>query len=58
MPIKALGANWKGHRVGLGLFSSSVAQSFPSVEATKAFFRLLSGYAINNDLYVCSESMP
>ena len=31
---KALGANWESHRVGLGRFSSRVAQSFPSVEAT------------------------
>ncbi len=30
-----MGVNWEGHRFVLGRFSSSVSQSFPSVEATK-----------------------
>ena len=53
-----LGVNWEGHRVGLERFSSRVAQSFPSVEATKEFARCLLACAINNDLCMCSESMP
>ena len=31
---KRLDVNWEGHRVGLGQFSSRVAQRFPSVIAT------------------------
>ncbi len=57
IPRKVLGANWEGHWVELGRFSSSVSQSFPSVIATERVSRSLPAYVINNRLCVCDDFM-